>query len=75
MYTAAAVSPGVTPGEMLFSVITLTLVYAALLVVELSIMVRFVRGGVAAAMPELGKHDDNDTGDDPDKRDVLAFAY
>lgn len=75
MYTAAAVSPGVTAGEMLFSVITLTLVYAALLVVELSIMVRFVRGGVAAAMPELGEHDDNDTGDDPDKRDVLAFAY
>ncbi len=73
MFTAAAVSPGVTAGEMLFSVIALTLVYAALLVVEVAIMVRYVRGGVAAAMPELGADDGTGTGDD--NRDVLAFAY
>ncbi len=73
MFTAAAVSPGVTAGEMLFSVIALTLVYAALLVVEVAIMVRYVRGGVAAAMPELEA--DDDTGTDDDNRDVLAFAY
>ena len=53
MFTAAAVSPGVTAGELLFSVITLTLVYAALLVVELAILVRYVRAGVPGAMPEL----------------------
>ena len=41
-------------------------------------MVRYVRGGVASAMPELG-HDERD--DDPDRPsdekrdDVLAFAY
>ncbi|MFZ2964148.1 MAG: cytochrome ubiquinol oxidase subunit I, partial [Rhodoglobus sp.] len=75
MFTAAAVSPGVTPGEMLFSVIALTAVYAALLVVEVVIMVRYVRGGVAAAMPELGTNEHPDSGDDTDKRDVLAFAY
>jgi len=70
MFTAAAVSPGVTAGELLFSVITLTLVYAVLLVVELSILVRFVRAGVPAAMPELDEPDN-----DHDDRDVLAFAY
>src|SRR5690606_32402151 len=47
MYTAAAVSPGVTAAEMLFSVITLTLVYGVLLIVELYLLVKYVRGGVA----------------------------
>ena len=74
MFTAAAVSPGVTAGELLFSVITLTLVYAALMVVELAILVRYVRAGVPSAMPELA-HGDDDDPDDPTRRDVLAFAY
>ncbi len=74
MFTAAAVSPGVTAGELLFSVISLTLVYAVLMVVEVTLLVRFVRGGVAAAMPELDPH--RDDLDNPDHRDdVLAFAY
>lgn len=75
MFTAAAVSPGVTAGELLFSLISLGAVYGVLLVVELVLLVRFVRGGVAAAMPELA-HRDDDPGD-PDKQtdDVLAFAY
>ncbi|TPW70893.1 cytochrome ubiquinol oxidase subunit I [Schumannella sp. 10F1B-5-1] len=74
MFTAAAVSPGVSAGELLFSVITLTTLYAVLLVVEVSILVRFVRAGVPAAMPELvhaegdhGDHDDPDDPDDPDR--------
>jgi cytochrome bd ubiquinol oxidase subunit I len=74
MFTAAAVSPGVTAGEMLFSLIALTLVYGALLVVELRLLVKFVRGGVVSAMPELGE-----TPDDPSSEartdDVLSFAY
>ncbi|MCH1884327.1 cytochrome ubiquinol oxidase subunit I [Agrococcus sp. ARC_14] len=78
MFTAAAVSPGVTAGEMLFSVIALASVYAALMVVELFLLVKYVRGGVASAMPELdphhGKHDDDaDPGGGRD--DVLSFAY
>jgi cytochrome d ubiquinol oxidase subunit I len=73
MFTAAAVSPGVTAGELLFSVITLTLVYAALLVVEVAILVRYVRAGIPGAMPELVAPPDGP--DDPTKRDVLAFAY
>ncbi len=76
MFTAAAVSPGVSAGELLFSLITLTLVYVALLVVELMLLVRYVRGGVASAMPELDKSDDGDPEDkDKDESDVLAFAY
>jgi cytochrome d ubiquinol oxidase subunit I len=81
MFTAAAVSPGVTAGEMLFSVITLTLVYAALMVVEVGLLVKYVRAGVAGAMPELGAspddHDPDDHGPDGAARrdDVLAFAY
>lgn len=89
MFTAAAVSPGVSAGEMLFSVITLTAVYAVLMVVELTLLVRYVRGGVASAMPELapahghrdhrdGDGDDHDASDpdNPDRRDdVLSFAY
>ncbi len=74
MFTQAAVSPGVTAGELLFSLITLTLVYGALMVVEVRLLVKYVRGGVGSAMPELDttKHDDdsNTNGDD-----VLAFAY
>jgi Cytochrome bd-type quinol oxidase, subunit 1 len=75
MFTAAAVSPGVTVAELLFSVITLTLVYAVLLVFELVLLVRYVRSGVAGAMPELVPHED-DPDDPADRRDdVLAFAY
>lgn len=73
MYTAAAVSPGVTAGELLFSVIALTLVYAVILVFELFLLVKYVRGGAASAMPELAQHDD--AHENTDRDDVLAFAY
>ena len=76
LFTAASVSPGVSAGEMLFSLITLTLVYGALLVVEVRLIITYVRGGVASAMPELGRHDDTDDDTDASSRgDVLSFAY
>ncbi len=76
MFTAAAVSPGVTGEEIIFSLATFALVYGALLVVEVRLLVTYVRGGVASAMPELGVADDTDGPDGPDTRDdVLAFAY
>ncbi len=75
MYTAAAVSPGVSAGEMLFSLITLGLVYGALLVVEVVLLVRYVRAGIAGVLPEsfppAGGADDGEARSD----DVLAFAY
>lgn len=75
-FTAAAVSPGVDGREILFSLIVLTLVYAVLLVVEVVLLVRYIRGGVPAGMPELTADEEND-GDDQNKdsSDVLSFAY
>jgi len=85
MFTAAAVSPGVSAGEILTSLVVLTLIYAVLLVVEVKLLVKYVRGGVVSAMPELA-HAPVDENEDatprdggPDKPgtadDVLAFAY
>jgi cytochrome d ubiquinol oxidase subunit I len=68
LYTAEAVSPGVTAGEALTSVIALTSVYAVLAVIEIFLMVRYVRGGVAAVLP-----DEPEPADQAD--DVLSFAY
>ncbi|MCP3799632.1 cytochrome ubiquinol oxidase subunit I [Allokutzneria sp. A3M-2-11 16] len=65
MYTAQAVSAGVTVGEALFSLIALTTVYGVLAVVEVFLLRRFVRAGVEGVMP-------------PDRTpdsDALAFAY
>lgn len=73
MYTAAAVSPGVSAIEMLISLITLTLVYGVLLVVEVKLLFTYVKGGVPSAMPELIAPTDAD--DSHAKDDVLAFAY
>jgi cytochrome d ubiquinol oxidase subunit I len=67
MFTAQAVSSGVSPGEMLTSVIALTSVYGVLAVVELFLMVRYTRGGLPAVMPPEPAEDESE--------DVLAFAY
>lgn len=63
----------------------LTSVYAVLLVVEVKLLVKYIRGGVVAAMPELarvpadGNEDDTPKDGGPgtpgDADDVLAFAY
>ncbi|MGN6743920.1 MAG: cytochrome ubiquinol oxidase subunit I [Amnibacterium sp.] len=73
MFTAAAVSPGVSAGELLTSLVLLGLVYLVLLVVEVALLTRFVRGGVASAVPELA-HPESDE-DAARRDDVLAFAY
>jgi cytochrome d ubiquinol oxidase subunit I len=84
MFTAAAVSPGVSAGELLTSLIVLTSIYAVLLVVEVKLLVKYIRGGVVSAMPELAHApaDDNKDatpGPGPGTArpadDVLAFAY
>ncbi|MYM20780.1 cytochrome ubiquinol oxidase subunit I [Brevibacterium sp. 5221] len=74
LYTAAASSPSVSAGEMLFSLITLTLLYGVLMVFELLLLIRFVRGGVASAMPELD-HQNYKPTVSSDHDDVLSFAY
>ncbi len=60
---------------MLFSLIALTLVYAGLMVVEIRLLVKFVRGGVVSAMPELGDTPDDDDATGSKRDDVLSFAY
>jgi cytochrome d ubiquinol oxidase subunit I len=62
MFTARAVS-GLTAGEVLTSLIALTLAYGVLAVVEVVLMGRYVRAGVAPATPAA----------EPD--DTLTFAY
>lgn len=74
MFTQAAISPQVTPAMLLFSLISLTLVYGGLMVVELKLLTKYIRGGVASAMPELAETNKKPTitGNDDD---VLSFAY
>ncbi|WP_394941312.1 cytochrome ubiquinol oxidase subunit I [Psychromicrobium sp. YIM B11713] len=74
MFTAAAVSPGVSAGELIFSLIAFAVVYAVLLVVEVILLVKYVRGGVLSAMPELAEKPESDQ-PKKDDDDVLAFAY
>jgi cytochrome d ubiquinol oxidase subunit I len=68
LYTAQAVSPGVTVGEALTSVIALTAVYAVLAVIEIVVIARHVRAG-AAVEPDPAEHHDNHSDD------ALSFAY
>ncbi|MGN6132754.1 MAG: cytochrome ubiquinol oxidase subunit I [Nocardioidaceae bacterium] len=69
MTTANAVSPGVTVGEALTSVVTLTVVYAVLAVIEIGLMLKYVRAGaepfVEPPSPTLGQPSD----------EPLTFAY
>lgn len=74
LYTAAAISPSVTAAELMFSLITLTLLYGALMVVELKLLIKYTRGGVVSAMPELDTRNNKPTVDAKND-DVLAFAY
>ena len=67
------------PNRGLDPLVTLGLVYLVLMIVEVALIARFVRAGVAGVMPErFGAPDaDADGGDDDtgDRDDVLAFAY
>jgi cytochrome d ubiquinol oxidase subunit I len=82
-FTAQAVSPGVTAAEVWTSLITLTVVYGALAVVELGLIGRFVRAGVTTGdghpTPGFSPDPPDDEDDDAPRRDrdddVLQFAY
>lgn len=71
MTTAASVSPGVSATEMLISLITLTAVYGVLAVVEVRLLLTYIRKGADPVteddLPSVR------TDDDADK--PLAFAY
>ncbi|WP_296140050.1 cytochrome ubiquinol oxidase subunit I [uncultured Tessaracoccus sp.] len=64
--TASAVSPTVSNGEVLFSMIVYTLIYGGLAVLEVWLFLKFVRKGLPEAHPV-------EVNDDPDK--PMSFAY
>jgi cytochrome d ubiquinol oxidase subunit I len=68
MTTAQSVSPGVSTFEAATSLVVLTLVYAVLAVVEVGLILKYVKAG---AEPDPVVPDHTDT--DPDR--PLAFAY
>jgi cytochrome d ubiquinol oxidase subunit I len=82
-FTAQAVSPGVTAGEVWTSLIALTLVYGVLAVVEVGLIARFVRRGITTGdgtptptgIPDGDTHPDRTDSPDGGADDVLSFAY
>jgi cytochrome bd ubiquinol oxidase subunit I len=81
-FTAQAVSPGVTAGEVLTSLIGLGLLYGVLAVIELGLITHVVRRGVTTGdgaptpgpTPEGSPDDDVPGGRNADDG-VLSFAY
>ena len=71
MTTSNAVSPGVTVFEALLSLILLTLVYGVLAVIEVGLMLKYIRAGV----PELTDADTTNVRPPADDDRPLAFAY
>ncbi|GAA1575171.1 cytochrome ubiquinol oxidase subunit I [Kribbella sancticallisti] len=68
--TSAGVSPGTTTTEILISMIGFLLLYGALAVVEVKLMFRAIRAGLAGVAPEP------DTPPEPDDSGKpLSFAY
>ncbi|WP_018352786.1 cytochrome ubiquinol oxidase subunit I [Longispora albida] len=65
MKTSAGVSPSVSAGEVLTSMIVFTLLYGILAVVEVRLLLTYARGGLPDVEPPKEKTDD----------DQLAFAY
>jgi len=70
--TASGVSPGTTSGEVITSLAGFTLLYGALAVVEVKLLLRTIRGGLAGTdEPAEGPPDGS-----PDETDTpLSFAY
>ncbi len=64
--TMAGISPGVTATEMLISVIGYTLLYGGLAVVEVGLMLKYIKLGLPEVEPVEQITDDDD---------VLSFAY
>ncbi|MFD3513159.1 cytochrome ubiquinol oxidase subunit I [Streptomyces sp. NPDC058657] len=73
--TSAAVSPGVSQGEVLTSMIAFTTLYAILAVVEVKLLVKYIKAGP----PELDENDLNPPtrigGDGKDADRPMAFSY
>jgi cytochrome bd ubiquinol oxidase subunit I len=73
MLTADGVSPSVGATSVAISLITFTLVYAALAAVELTLLIRYAKAGPAPDQPVVAA-DETDSPDSTDER-PMAFAY
>ena len=69
--TSDGVSPSVGTATVLTSLIVFTLLYAALAVIELRLLVHYVKQGPPAARTGPAEHE----GQDPDADRPMAFAY
>lgn len=67
MTTAAGVSPGVSAGEVLTSMIVYTLLYGILAVIEISLFLKYTKLGAEAVEEPVPASDRDD--------DALVFAY
>jgi cytochrome bd ubiquinol oxidase subunit I len=70
MTTAQSVSPGVSVFEAATSLIVLSLVYLVLAVIELKLMLTYIKAGAEPYVEPVAVDDDQDPSDRP-----LAFAY
>jgi cytochrome bd ubiquinol oxidase subunit I len=80
MTTADGVSPGTSAGTVLTSLIVFTLLYGGLAVINLKLMLRYIRNGPDPLPVEHhGEGDDEGTGDGGSGGDkpepALAFSY
>ncbi len=69
--TANGVSLATSPGEVWTSMIVLTLLYGALAVVEVALMIKYIKLGP----PEISTADADEAYDDRDNDKPLTFAY
>jgi cytochrome d ubiquinol oxidase subunit I len=74
MPTAAGVSPGVSTGEVVATLVGFTLLYGLLAVVEVKLLLRYARGGLPDVTPEPPLEGGTGEGPAEDERE-LAFAY
>jgi len=69
--TAASVSPGVSAGSVLTSLIALTVVYGVLMVIEIGLLVRYAKAGPPSEAEVLPSTDEDHSGSGRS----LTFAY
>ncbi|OLL71884.1 Cytochrome d ubiquinol oxidase subunit I [Pseudonocardia sp. Ae168_Ps1] len=75
LLTAASVSPGVSLGQVAFSLAAFTLLYGVLAVVEVGLLFRYVKAGPAAAMPYPDPPEPDGPTAAPGERRDPAFGY
>ncbi|MFG2088797.1 cytochrome ubiquinol oxidase subunit I [Spirillospora sp. NPDC048824] len=73
--TSASVSPGVGAGSMLISVVSLTVLYGVLMVIEAGLMLKYAKAGPPSEDEVLPSPSSDGDDDDSDSERSLAFAY